>query len=128
MKDIEEMLALPLIGVIPESPQVLNSSNMGQPVIATKGDRAAIAFEDTVARFLGEEREMKFLTPEEPAVRIFRFLCKVYSIQWFDILNLLGFSESTVSKINVLKDLFDRDKQFNGLLKAFNFVVLKRNF
>ncbi|KAH9096985.1 hypothetical protein Ae201684P_011718 [Aphanomyces euteiches] len=59
-----EMLALPLVGVIPESTQVLNASNMGQPVIATKGDRAAIAFEDTVARFLGEDRPMKFLTPE----------------------------------------------------------------
>ncbi|CAK4073437.1 unnamed protein product [Aphanomyces euteiches] len=64
VEDIQEMLALPLVGVIPESTQVLNASNMGQPVIATKGDRAAIAFEDTVARFLGEDRPMKFLTPE----------------------------------------------------------------
>ncbi len=61
------MLALPLVGVIPESVQVLNASNMGQPVIASKDDKAAVAFEDTVARFLGDEhRPMKFLVPDRP--------------------------------------------------------------
>ncbi|OQR83748.1 septum site-determining protein minD [Achlya hypogyna] len=65
VEDIQEMLALPVVGVIPESAQVLNSSNMGQPVIASKTDKAAVAFEDTVARFLGEERDFKFLTPEK---------------------------------------------------------------
>eukprot|EP00644_Phytophthora_capsici_P012415 jgi/Phyca11/536023/estExt2_fgenesh1_pg.C_PHYCAscaffold_460048 len=64
--DIEEMLGLPVCGVIPESPHVLTSSNMGQPVITAEGEKAAVAFEDAVARFLGEEREMKFLEPEAP--------------------------------------------------------------
>ncbi len=64
------MLALPLVGVIPESAQVLASSNMGQPVIASTGDRAATAFEDTVARFLGTPRDLKFVRPE-PALSIF---------------------------------------------------------
>ena len=36
-QDITEMLGLPLLGVIPESTQVLNSSNMGQPVIMAEG-------------------------------------------------------------------------------------------
>ncbi|ETW02248.1 septum site-determining protein MinD [Aphanomyces invadans] len=66
VEDIQEMLALPLVGVIPESVQVLNASNMGQPVIASKDDKAAIAFEDTVARFLGDDRPMKFLVPDKP--------------------------------------------------------------
>ncbi|RHY35278.1 hypothetical protein DYB32_000256 [Aphanomyces invadans] len=66
LSDIQEMLALPLVGVIPESVQVLNASNMGQPVIASKDDKAAIAFEDTVARFLGDDRPMKFLVPDKP--------------------------------------------------------------
>jgi septum site-determining protein MinD len=69
VQDIEEMLGLPVMGVIPESPSVLTSSNMGQPVIAmnqsTDQDKAAMAFEDAVARFLGEKREMKFLEPEK---------------------------------------------------------------
>ncbi|KAI9993165.1 hypothetical protein PInf_015236 [Phytophthora infestans] len=64
--DIEEMLGLPVCGVIPESAHVLTSSNMGQPVITAEGEKAAVAFEDAVARFLGEEREMKFLEPEPP--------------------------------------------------------------
>ncbi|KAE8991387.1 hypothetical protein PR002_g20865 [Phytophthora rubi] len=64
--DIEEMLGLPVCGVIPESAHVLTSSNMGQPVITAEGENAAVAFEDAVARFLGEEREMKFLQPDEP--------------------------------------------------------------
>lgn len=64
--DIEEMLGLPVVGVIPESTHVLTSSNMGQPVIASTGDKAATAFEDAVARFLGEQREMKFLEPDQP--------------------------------------------------------------
>ncbi|KAF0693305.1 Aste57867_15709 [Aphanomyces stellatus] len=71
VEDIQEMLALPLVGVIPESPLVLNSSNMGQPVIASKDDKAAIAFDDTVARFLGEDRPMKFLTPDKSATGLF---------------------------------------------------------
>lgn len=62
--DIEEMLGLPVMGVVPESPHVLTSSNMGQPVITAQGDKAALAFEDAVARFLGEDRPMRFLEPE----------------------------------------------------------------
>lgn len=63
------MLGLPLLGVIPDSKQVLTCSNMGQPVIAseTKSDAAAQAFDDAVARFLGEEREMRFLKPQRSA-------------------------------------------------------------
>jgi len=45
---------------------VLTSSNMGQPVITAAGEKAAVAFEDAVARFLGEERAMKFLEPDAP--------------------------------------------------------------
>ncbi|TDH72429.1 uncharacterized protein CCR75_003283 [Bremia lactucae] len=71
--DIEEMLGLPVYGVIPESAHVLTSSNMGQPVITAKNEHAAVAFEDAVARFLGEEREMKFLQPEPPKGLFTRF-------------------------------------------------------
>ncbi|KAL0587518.1 hypothetical protein ABG067_002814 [Albugo candida] len=63
--DIEEMLGLSVLGVIPESAHVLTSSNMGQPVITATGEPAAIAFDDAVARFLGDTREMKFLEPKQ---------------------------------------------------------------
>lgn len=66
VEDIEEMLGLPVVGVIPESAHVLTSSNMGQPVITAAGEKAAVAFDDAVARFLGEERPMQFLDPDQP--------------------------------------------------------------
>lgn len=60
------MLGLSVVGVIPESSHVLTSSNMGQPVIMSSEKSAAMAFDDAVARFLGEERPMRFLEPEQP--------------------------------------------------------------
>ncbi len=59
--DVKEILGIPLLGVIPESEVVLQSSNAGIPVIMEKRDMAAQAYEDTVARFLGEERPYRFL-------------------------------------------------------------------
>ncbi|SFF49048.1 septum site-determining protein MinD [Fontimonas thermophila] len=63
--DVREILAIPLLGVIPESPAVLSSSNAGVPVIANKDSDAGRAYEDLVARFLGEPREHRFIAPEK---------------------------------------------------------------
>ncbi len=65
IEDVKEILAIPLLGVIPESPSVLTSSNAGAPVIANKEADAGRAYEDVVARFLGEEREHRFITAEK---------------------------------------------------------------
>ena len=72
-KDVQELLRIPLIGVIPESETVLQASNSGSPVIHTKGSEAADAYADVVARFLGEERPMRFVDYEKPSLlkRIF---------------------------------------------------------
>lgn len=59
--DVLEILALPLIGIIPECPSVLQSSNMGQPVIMDGKSPASQAYSDMVGRFLGEEIEHRFL-------------------------------------------------------------------
>ena len=64
-KDIEDILAIPLLGVIPESTSVLTSSNSGSPVISDKNSDAGSAYDDLVARFLGEERPHRFLNPEK---------------------------------------------------------------
>lgn len=64
--DVLEILAIPLLGVIPESQAVLRASNTGQPVIFETTTNAAAAYEDTVARFLGEERPHRFMTHEKP--------------------------------------------------------------
>ncbi|MFT4048060.1 MAG: septum site-determining protein MinD [Solimonas sp.] len=71
--DVKEILSIPLLGVIPESPAVLTSSNAGSPVIANKEADAGRAYEDLVARFLGEQREHRYITAEKKGLlgRIF---------------------------------------------------------
>jgi len=59
--DIEEMLALPLIGVIPESEDVLKCSNIGQPVIYSPGSDAGECYDDLVQRFLGVDQEFRHI-------------------------------------------------------------------
>jgi septum site-determining protein MinD len=58
--DVEEILAIPLLGVIPESEAVLKASNQGTPVILDHSAEAGQAYEDAVARLLGEERPLRF--------------------------------------------------------------------
>jgi septum site-determining protein MinD len=60
-KDVQELLRVPLLGVIPESETVLQASNAGTPVIHTKDSEVAEAYQDVVARFLGEERPIRFV-------------------------------------------------------------------
>ena len=65
LADIEELLGLPVVGVIPESRDVLTCTNLGQPVISLDGDNpAAGAYSDMVDRFLGVEKDLRFVTPE----------------------------------------------------------------
>ena len=63
--DVKEILAIPLLGAIPESQSVLTSSNAGTPVIANLETDAGQAYDDLVARFLGEDRPQRFLTVEK---------------------------------------------------------------
>jgi septum site-determining protein MinD len=65
MEDILEILAVPLIGVIPESPSVLNASNSGNPVILDNASDAGQAYDDFVRRFLGETVPHRFLEVEK---------------------------------------------------------------
>jgi septum site-determining protein MinD len=61
VEDVQEILSLELLGVIPESRSVLNASNSGTPVILDKDSDAGQAYADTVARFLGEDLPHRFL-------------------------------------------------------------------
>lgn len=63
--DVVDLLNVPLLGVIPESEQVLNASNAGEPVILDAEADAAQAYSDVVDRFLGEEKAHRFLTTEK---------------------------------------------------------------
>ncbi|HJV28619.1 MAG TPA: septum site-determining protein MinD [Aromatoleum sp.] len=67
-KDVQELLRVPLIGVIPESESVLQASNQGTPAIHLKGTDVSEAYTDVVARFLGETRDLRFVNYEKPGL------------------------------------------------------------
>jgi septum site-determining protein MinD len=67
LEDIHEILRIPLIGVIPESETVLNASNQGVPAIHMQGSDVSEAYKDVVARFLGEDKPMRFVEAVKPS-------------------------------------------------------------
>jgi len=60
LQDIQDILRIPLMGVVPESETVLQASNQGTPAIHLENSDVSEAYKDVVARFLGEERPMRF--------------------------------------------------------------------
>ncbi|MGN0920514.1 MAG: septum site-determining protein MinD [Cellvibrio sp.] len=63
--DVEEILAIKLLGVIPESEAVLKASNSGIPVILDESTNAGQAYKDAVNRLLGTETPHRFLEAEK---------------------------------------------------------------
>ncbi|MDF3980772.1 septum site-determining protein MinD [Luteibacter sp. PPL201] len=63
VKDVEDILGISVVGVIPESENVLAASNAGVPVILDDNSNAGHAYKDTVARILGQDRPLRFLEP-----------------------------------------------------------------
>ncbi|GAA4412363.1 site-determining protein [Advenella faeciporci] len=66
LQDIEDILRIKLIGVVPESEAVLQASNAGMPAIHLKDTDVAEAYQDIVARYLGEEKPLRFTEYEKP--------------------------------------------------------------
>jgi septum site-determining protein MinD len=62
--DVKEILGIDVLGVIPESQDVLSASNAGTPVILVDDSDVAAAYDDAVARLLGEDPPMRFV--DEP--------------------------------------------------------------
>jgi len=62
--DVKEILGLDVVGVVPESPDVLAASNAGIPVILNDDSDVSRAYEDAVARILGETVPLRFV--DEP--------------------------------------------------------------
>lgn len=65
VEDVNDILAIPLMGVIPESPAVLRASNAGVPVILDQLSDAGQAYSDAVTRFLGDNIPHRFLTTQK---------------------------------------------------------------
>ena len=68
VEDVEEILHISLLGVIPESQAVLNASNKGVPVIFDEATDAGMAYSDTVDRLLGSQVDFRFLTEEKKGI------------------------------------------------------------
>ena len=65
VEDILEVLAIPFLGVIPESQSILKASNTGLPVVLSKQkSNASQAYQDAVGRFFNEQIEHRFLQPK----------------------------------------------------------------
>jgi len=58
--DVQEILGLEVLGVVPESESVLAGSNAGNPVILDAASPAGQAYDDAVARLLGDKVPMRF--------------------------------------------------------------------
>lgn len=73
LEDIQDILRISLIGVIPESETVLQASNQGVPAVHMQGSDVSEAYKDVIARFLGEEKPMRFTDVVKPGLlkRIF---------------------------------------------------------
>ena len=73
IQDVKDILAIPLIGVIPESKAVLKASNTGTPVVMDENSDAGLAYQDAIARFMGEEKPFRFINNERKGLlrRIF---------------------------------------------------------
>ncbi len=63
--DVQEILSLHLLGVIPESKAVLNASNSGNPVVLDDKSDAGQAYQDVVGRYLGEDVPHRFIEEEK---------------------------------------------------------------
>ena len=66
LEDIQDILRIKLIGVIPESENVLTASNQGTPAIHLKGTDVAEAYSDVIDRFLGADKPLRFIDAEKP--------------------------------------------------------------
>jgi septum site-determining protein MinD len=64
VEDVKDILAIPLLGVIPESKTVLQASNAGNPVILDNESKAGQAYDDAVGRLLGEDLMHRFMEVE----------------------------------------------------------------
>lgn len=68
LQDIQDILRIKLIGVIPESETVLQASNQGVPAVHLQGSDVSEAYKDVVDRFLGADKPMRFTEPPKQSL------------------------------------------------------------
>ena len=65
LEDIQDILRIPLIGVIPESETVLQASNQGVPAVHINGSDVSEAYKDVITRFMGEDVPLRFVDAQK---------------------------------------------------------------
>jgi len=78
VEDVQELLAIPLIGVIPDDENVIVSTNRGEPLVLGEKESsclAAVAFENIARRLEGEA--VDFINLDAPPANIFSRLRKL---------------------------------------------------
>lgn len=65
INDVLEILNINLIGVIPESEDVITASNTGNPVVMNNESQAGTAYKDLVLRLTGVSVPIKFTTVDK---------------------------------------------------------------
>lgn len=63
-EDVTDILAIKIVGIIPEDEAVVSSSNAGMPLAMTENSRAGQAYRDIARRLMGEQ--VPFASTEEP--------------------------------------------------------------
>jgi len=77
VKDVQEMLGIPLLGAIPEDPQVIVSTNRGEPLVLQKKlTLSGIAFENSSRRLIGKQDY--FIDLNNPNKGIFQKLTELF--------------------------------------------------
>jgi septum site-determining protein MinD len=70
IEDVLEILSIPLLGVVPESQEVLRASNIGTPVTLCKPpSTAGMAYQDAMRRLMGENVPVVIPTARKPLLR-----------------------------------------------------------
>ena len=74
IEDVQGILGIPIIGIIPDSDQVIIASNRGEPLVLDRSDSLPKrAFEDIARRLIGEEVEfLDFEAVKNPVRRLFK--------------------------------------------------------
>ncbi len=55
VEDVQEILSIRLLGIVPDDEAIVNSSNRGEPVTLQDGTRAGVAYRNIARRIRGED-------------------------------------------------------------------------
>ncbi len=77
LSDVEEILAVETLGVIPDDDSIVTSTNKGEPAVAIENSLAGKAYRNIVSRILGEQVPLLELVPPAPTP----FLSRIFG--WF---------------------------------------------